>query len=147
VAVVKNNIIYNSGKQNDVAAWIADYRATPCNSDIVFDYNTLHAGSRSNVVTCNGIEFSNSHGYKGEPSFVNYIQGSVSSNLHLISSDQYARDKGADLSFLGITDFNFRADRDGFSRPQGSAWDIGAYEYVPGGDTTLPAAPTGLAVN
>ena len=25
--------------------------------------------------------------------------------------------------------------------------DIGAYEYVPGGDTTPPAAPTGLAVN
>lgn len=33
------------------------------------------------------------------------------------------------------------------SRPQGSAWDIGAYEYQSGGDTTPPAAPSGLSVN
>jgi len=26
------------------------------------------------------------------------------------------------------------------------SWDVGAYEYVQGGDTTPPAAPTGLAV-
>ena len=25
-------------------------------------------------------------------------------------------------------------------------WDLGAYEFVAGGDTTAPAAPTGLAV-
>ena len=30
---------------------------------------------------------------------------------------------------------------------RGSAWDIGAYEYVPSGNTTPPAAPTGLSVN
>jgi hypothetical protein len=38
-------------------------------------------------------------------------------------------------------------DYAGISRPQGSAWDIGAYEYVSLTDTIPPAAPTGLAVN
>lgn len=46
-----------------------------------------------------------------------------------------AIDKGADLSSL------FNIDYAGVSRPQGSAWDIGAYEYV-----SPPAAPTGLQV-
>ncbi|MFA4830780.1 MAG: hypothetical protein WC618_01210 [Patescibacteria group bacterium] len=37
-----------------------------------------------------------------------------------------------------------------FSRPQGSAWGIGAYEYaaaVPPPDTTPLAAPSGVVVN
>lgn len=41
-------------------------------------------------------------------------------------------------------------DKDGISRPQGSAPDIGAYEYAsdtPPSDTTPPSPPTGLRVN
>lgn len=51
-----------------------------------------------------------------------------------------AIDTGADLSSL------FSSDILGVSRPQGSAWDIGAYEYVPGSDITAPARPSGLTV-
>jgi hypothetical protein len=41
----------------------------------------------------------------------------------------------------------YNIDYLGTSRPQGSAWDIGAYEYSSGSsDTTPPAAPSGLAV-
>ncbi len=50
---------------------------------------------------------------------------------------------------VGVTLSGFSTDRDGVSRPQGPAWDIGAYEYigaVPPPDTTPPAAPTGVAV-
>jgi len=52
-------------------------------------------------------------------------------NFHL-RSDSPAIDRGATL-----TDFSY--DKDGISRPQGAAWDIGAYEYSSGflyGDTS-----------
>jgi len=51
---------------------------------------------------------------------------------------------GADLSSVGITALN--SDKAEVTRPQGSAWDIGAYEYIGAGDTTPPAAPTGLSI-
>lgn len=73
----------------------------------------------------------------------------ISPNLdgiyHPVSGSQ-AIDFGTSLSSLGITLLN--SDRTGVSRPQGSAWDIGAYEYASGGTIdSPPAAPTGLAVN
>lgn len=46
-----------------------------------------------------------------------------SSDFHL-QSDSSARDRGATLTT--VTD-----DYDGISRPQGSTYDIGAYEYIP----------------
>ena len=47
-----------------------------------------------------------------------------------------AIDKGTNLSpYLTV-------DIAGVPRPYGTGWDIGAYEYLPGGDTTPPAAPT-----
>jgi hypothetical protein len=44
---------------------------------------------------------------------------------------------GIDAGVTLETPYNF--DRDGVSRPQGSAWDIGAYEYVDGSVTYHPA--------
>lgn len=59
-----------------------------------------------------------------------------------------AIDNGIPLTSVNGISFNF--DRDNVARPQGLAWDIGAYEYVGGGtpspDTTPPAAPTKVRV-
>lgn len=41
----------------------------------------------------------------------------------------------------------FTLDKSKDLRGQGGGWDIGAYEYAPGGNTTPPSAPTGLTVN
>jgi hypothetical protein len=58
--------------------------------------------------------------------------------------DSSAIGLGENLTNLGITALN--SDKAGNPRPSTGPWDIGAYEYVPGGDTTAPAAPTGLTV-
>jgi hypothetical protein len=48
---------------------------------------------------------------------------------------------------VSLVDY-FIADKAGVSRPQGAAWDIGAYEYVSGeGDIVAPASPSGLSVD
>ena len=47
------------------------------------------------------------------------------------------------LSLPGIVDY----DIEGNSRPAGSIWDIGAYEYTGAVDVIAPASPTGLSVS
>lgn len=58
------------------------------------------------------------HGVSISPIFVNYS----AHDYHLTSGDS-AKD-------IGIARTEFSNDYDGITRPQGSAWDIGAYEYV-----------------
>lgn len=68
------------------------------------------------------------------PSFVN----AAANDYHLQSSSA-AKDMGTNLSPTVTT------DKDSVPRPQGSAYDIGAYEFVLA-DTTPPAPPTGLQI-
>jgi len=56
-----------------------------------------------------------------------------------------ARNYGVNFSPLLIALLN--SEKNGLPRPQGSSWDIGVYEYVEGGDTTPPEAPTGLRLD
>jgi hypothetical protein len=43
----------------------------------------------------------------------------------------------------GTTLDSFSIDKDGIPRPQGAAWDIGAYEYNPGGVEPVEEEPAG----
>ena len=57
---------------------------------------------------------------------------SLDSNYEPDSSSDPVVNVGTSLSS------HFTTDKNGTSRPQGSAWDMGAYEYTSGGDTTPP---------
>ncbi len=52
----------------------------------------------------------------------------------------------AGRAITSVAGHSYNLDRNGTSRPQGNAWDIGAYEYQ-SGTTTTPGAPTGLRIN
>jgi hypothetical protein len=63
---------------------------------------------------------------------------------HKLQSGSPAIGAGANLTSVGMTLLD--SDRNGVTRPASAAWDIGAYQYVQGGDTTPPAEPIGLRV-
>jgi hypothetical protein len=75
------------------------------------------------------------HGMYGvDPGFVDPVAGD-----YRLRADSPAVDKGVSVA-------GFDYDKDRILRPRGAAWDIGAYEYGSGADTTPPAAPTNLTV-
>lgn len=63
---------------------------------------------------------------------------SATCDFHILS--------GSALTNFGTTMAGFSVDKDNIARPQGTSWDIGAYEFISGGDITPPVAPTNVTV-
>jgi hypothetical protein len=101
---VKNNIIMN------VAYGITDGTTGNYPSNTTADYNVY------------GIALDLNHADTGAHSH-HGTDPTLNSNYALMSSDTLARDKGIDLGVY------FTKDKNGVLRPQGSAWDIGAFEF------------------
>lgn len=143
VFIFENNILYNSGTTQPLFMRVKDSDQL---SEIIVDYNDINAGAHGNAYMdwYDGSDhhFVQAHGQTGMPSFVSYSEYSASNNYHLASNDTVAINQGVNLSAY------FTSDIGGISRPQGAAWDIGAYEYVSGGgDVTSPSVPSGLSVD
>ncbi|MEK7146917.1 MAG: choice-of-anchor Q domain-containing protein [Patescibacteria group bacterium] len=126
---LKNNISYVNTGQN----WYT--------GDVGFDWNKI-------VTAINNIWYGSSQllpswdtsPITSNPKFVDPV--SPTRNFHL-QADSPAIDTGTIVSVS--------KDFDGIIRPQGLAYDIGAYEYVSGAiqtisDTIASSVPTGLAV-
>jgi len=131
---------------NTGGAQMSPYSVT--DTGMVFDYNLMYNGTAFDFWYNNGASFrfnyspytsfsdpnwltdhpTFTHGSNAAPLFVNPL----AYNYHLATSNP-----GLNLSSY------FTADKDGVTR---SEFTKGAYEYVQGGDTTAPAAPTGLVV-
>lgn len=125
---VKNNIFWNNGTKGNVTNdnWMCTNSGTP---DHNYFNGTVGRTTGTNAIT-NCFTSGNC------PGFVN-----LAINDFRLLSNSPAKDAGATLASP------YNVDSVGVSRPQGSAFDIGAYEYSSGvNDTTPPAAPTGLSV-
>ena len=93
------------------------------------DGNVAGSGSATNKLLNSG----------GSNIFVKYQApgGSVSTyDFHLKTTDTVLKDQG-----VSSVSTIFNTDRDGVIRPQGPAWDIGAYEYASGGVPPPPPPP------
>lgn len=146
----KNNIFSNLTAANNSYVYFGDYSGTL--GTWTFNYNLYDSANTFNAGTWGGTQgsdFMSNFGGVGEGGItqmrangweangdsnsmglVSITSDASTCNLHLLSSSA-ARNTGQDLTSLGITELN--SDYDGIARPSGSAWDIGAYQYVAAG--------------
>jgi hypothetical protein len=150
---VYNNSFYDCGSRNDADSGMFEYH--DANIKTRFRNNIIQAigvepyfSSGSGSAPCSNSTGSNNIWFgAGVPpcgslftSNVNsgalYIDPVTARNFHLQSASPAIN--------AGLTISTLLTDLDGVSRPQGPAYDIGAYEFVNGTVTVRPNPPTNL---
>jgi hypothetical protein len=141
---IRNNVFYQTGAGN---AGLAIYES-PIGASNTRDHNIYYRASGDIIYY--GSTFYGASTFASYKAMVSpQDSNSLISNPLLtnppsdvsISPNSPAMDKGINLSVMGFSNDNLN-----INRPQGLAWDIGAYEYTEsGGDTTVLAAPSGLS--
>ena len=143
---IYNNTIYNCGYNGGGGpggGCYSTFSATNLENNICYEISpfSYFDGSIASGVTCSNNLF---YGAGSTPSgcsaaAVNanpQFAGLANFDFHLVSSSP-AIDKGMSIA-------NLTWDLDGTTRPQGAAFDIGAYEFFSG--TAPPSPPTNLTV-
>ena len=140
--IVANNTVYYSGPGGSFIAVGGGWAGNTVTNGYVV--NNLLYNSDTYLIPGSGGSIVSSNNYAGT-SAINFASATTG-DFHILAGSTNAIDRGISPSCL--TSF-FTTDADGTTRPQGSAWDIGAYEYAGGGggDTTPPTNPTSLTAN
>jgi parallel beta-helix repeat protein len=134
-----NNLVYGNGRGVGFGGGIQIYGCDLCTvyNNTVYDNasegiavtssvnttikNNISSGNGGAGITDQGSGTISSNNLSNDPKFINpWI------NDFRLQSGSAAIDGGSDLSAEGVT-----LDLLGYSRPQGSGFDLGAYEYVP----------------
>ncbi len=131
----RNNIMMNNGNY--------EIESNGGGSNGNFDYDLIADSSGVTLIRWNNTNYSSlanflarggnttwTHAVGTNATFVD-----VAANNYHLTSTSAGKDAGATVAL-------FSYDRDNVSRPQGSFWDIGAYEFVAAG----PQAPTNLHI-
>jgi hypothetical protein len=150
-----NNVMYGVGASGNTFDISGNYG--PCDNvaGVVNAYNNTWVGVGATIGTSPRVNFVNNHfidsslggtalqntSYVSQTTSQATADGYTSANNYAPTQRTGATvDAGTNLSGYFTTDIL------GVSRPRGPAWDIGAYEYVQGPDTTVPTPPIGLSV-
>ncbi len=124
---IKNNIFYSSS--SSVRPFeIYETCTSGCNVGGNLFYSSLnnpiyYAGEAYTVSEWNNLSFVETD-FSGDPRFINV----AAHDFHLQATSP-AIDKGINLGLP------YNVDKEGTSRPQGSTYDIGAYEFIGSGNT------------
>ena len=124
---VANNIVVNVASSGGYGYGLYEYPATGYNN--VFNHNivynnpganvSLRTGTESGTMTLTAAQFASL--------FVNYT-GDMNGDYHL-QSGAVAIDAGTTACAAGVTNCVPLTDFDGVARPQGLAYDVGAYQW------------------
>jgi Right handed beta helix region len=130
--------IYNNTLYGNTAAGIeirGGQTATNVRNNVSYGNTTDYTDSGSSTMQANNL-------FSTDPLFVNPSAGDFK-----LQTNSPAVNTGTTIALV-------KTDKDGTARPQGGAYDIGAYETAEGGPTSpgpdpgqkIPSAPTGLRV-
>lgn len=148
---VENNIFYenrqknNGGQAISFAAGFVTHKSSGNQIRNNLAYATAPGGTaffNNPGGAVEGVEYTQSGNVVNvrNPGFVNAPSTVPASSNFALTERSPAIDGGLPLTEITTTSF------DGTPRPQGRAYDIGAYEYKAGGDTQPPIAVIGLQV-
>lgn len=121
---IQNNIFYNCGN-----GWPA-VLMEGITANWAFNYNLINAGASGNINVSGWMQ---ANGQLLAPKFTSYTAYALNNNYRLLSTDTSALDRGTSLASY------FTTDKAGLTRPQGAAWDIGAFEFASTGPVTNAA--------
>jgi hypothetical protein len=120
-----NNVRVYNNTIVDMPGYISIHLQTPnttgtnveVKNNLIYKSNEIKSGVTNAVISNNFV-----NGF-GTPQFLSYSPRNPNNNYSLLRTDTVAKNRGVDLSSF------FTSDILGVPRPQGTAWDIGAYEY------------------
>lgn len=108
------------------------YESFPLDHNIICGPNTRF-GYISTTVWPNSLALNNGSPFKNnsmaQPAFRNYRFGAPPYDFRLTATDNVARGKGRNLSYLVGSVPMIEIDFDGNTRPASGAWDIGPYQF------------------